>query len=76
MTFVSGLLTTTVGILNISRLLSDPAVVQDAARWRAILSVGVFETTGNAVAGTAMGAAQVILWAIGTRYLARLHAPR
>ncbi len=62
------------GVFNVFRALSKTATFRNALRWRELLSVGMVEAMVCVLAGTAMGALQLILWGIGARYLARTRA--
>jgi hypothetical protein len=71
--FAGGLLATTMGAFMTARAAQAPEVMNDALRYRALVTEGFKESIGNLVVGCALSAFTLLLWALASRRAARGH---
>jgi hypothetical protein len=63
-TFLAGLVSTLTGGLTVLRYLLQPAIMADAAQWRAVATQGMYEAIGGVVTGSGIAALLLVLWIV------------
>jgi hypothetical protein len=72
LTFMGGILATTLGISETLKFAHAPEILGDPYRFREMMSEGARESIGNMIVGVALAGMQLVVWGIGYRRAGRV----